>query len=111
MFSYTDPVNTFTVGMKVLVKRGELPPTLTADQATVFVRGDGVVDGWTKVYHLSLLIAQVNRPRSPDNCLDFLVGDLDEKNPIEWAVVHNVMRARLDSGRPTLPCRRHDVCW
>ena len=72
LFSYTDPVNTYLVCHKVMVHRGELAPSISPGDCTVFLRGDGVVDGWTKVYHMSFLIADVKRPRAPDNCFDFL---------------------------------------
>ena len=83
----TDPVATLLIGMDVMIAQGELPPATQLSDLTVYLRGDGVVDGWTKVYHMSFLIANVNHPRRPNNCLDFLVGNLDEKNTIEWAVL------------------------
>ena len=87
IMAWTCPVNTLSIGHDVMVMKGELPPTSSVSQSTVLLRGDGVVDGWTKVYHLSWLIGEVKRPRSPDNCMDFLLGNIDEGNPIHWGIV------------------------
>ena len=54
LFSYTDPVNTYLVCHKVMVHRGELAPSISPGDCTVFLRGDCVVDGWTKVYHIKV---------------------------------------------------------
>ena len=99
LMSWTDPVNTLAVGIYLMKKRQEIPPSSVAADLTCFLRGDGVVDGWTKVYHVSWLVADVEHPRRPDNCLDFIIGDVDEGNTIHWGVIHERMRLRLDLAR------------
>eukprot|EP01079_Euglenida_sp_SAG-EU17-18_P001365 gene1366-2749_t len=87
MYAWTDPLATLYIGTEVLKKRGHLDVNLPLSALTIFIRGDGVVDGWTKVYHLSLLVADAEGPRKPNNCLDFVVGDIEETSPLHWSIV------------------------
>ena len=98
-FSYCNALHVLAVGHVLLKSRGELPGDHMLADSVVFARGDGVVDGWTKVYHLSLLVSEVSHPRRPGSCLDYLVGDINEGNPIEWGVVHLKVRPPLDQIR------------
>ena len=97
--AWINPVNVLRVGHQIMKIRRELPASHQLSDSVVFVRGDGVVDGWTKVYHMSLLISEVERPRRPGNCLDFLTGDVNENNPIEWGVIQLRVRPHLDEIR------------
>ena len=97
--AYTDPLATLYIGTEVLKRRGILDGHMPLSDLTVFIRGDGVVDGWTKVYHLSMLVANAEQPRGPNNCLDFVLGDIEEDNPIQWGIVHDEVRAGLDMVR------------
>ena len=96
MYAMTDPLATLYIGTEVLKKRGHLDVNLPLSALTIFIRGDGVVDGWTKVYHLSLLVADAEGPRKPNNCLDFVVGDIEETSPLHWSRVSAAVLPSLD---------------
>eukprot|EP01079_Euglenida_sp_SAG-EU17-18_P001177 gene1177-2678_t len=83
---------TLSIGTEVLKKRGYLDPSAALSELTIFIRGDGVVD-WTGRLDQ---VADAKKPRNPNNCLNFALGDIDEGSPLHWSIVSAAVLPRLD---------------